>query len=156
MATPNLAVPFVLNIRGNGGAECKLNFRVVRKKVPLGQWLNGSWMSDIPMDRVIPTLKQQTDHIAAVKPERQLGAPWIANLVATRRQFCLCDNCYRKYIKGESWWKHHEYLPLWHPRSLTDCDGCSEFLLCVKFVPGEAPPAMARINFREGAKLYAG
>jgi hypothetical protein len=126
----------------------------VKKRMPLGDLLKGQWINSIPQDRIISEIKKGTEHVASVKPERRLGAGWIDSLVNNRRQFCVCGNCYKKYIRHQSWWQSNEYAPVWNPRSLTDCDGCSNFVWCIVMVPEEAPLKNAHIDRTEGSRIY--
>ena len=130
-----------------------MNIRVVKKKVPLTEVVNGRLRSAIPSDMIIGEMKKQTDHMVVNKPERRLGAGWIDSLVANRQIFAVCEDCYRRYIIGERWWKTRNYLPVWSPKFMTDCDGCSGIKLCNHIVPAEAPPSNSRLNLKEGAKL---
>ena len=67
---------------------------------------------------------------------RTLGAVWIDNEVARRRNVNLCPQCVSKY---KDWWKAHNYHPRWNRPKITDCDGCTGkgFVFCTGFYPAE-------------------
>jgi hypothetical protein len=72
---------------------------------------------------------------AVVKPERQLGAPHIADRVALRKNVRLCDTCWRRYY---GWWRRYEYRPDWSYYWRSNCDGCSmKMILCICMYPEE-------------------
>lgn len=80
------------------------------------------WCQTIESDKTLPQ--------PIVKPERQLGAPWMDNFIAQRASVALCEDCNRRYDK---WWTHYDYEPR-NFSELTDCDGCSKRLvICTGF-----------------------
>ncbi len=75
----------------------------------------------------------ETENHCVIKPERDLGAGYISDAVARKRNVNLCDFCWRKYY---GFWKSESYRPDWDYRWLTDCMGCSTMMvLCVSFYP---------------------
>jgi hypothetical protein len=96
-------------------------------------------------ERVVPIVgrsrtKEVTDEaiakgnqIAVIKPQRQLGASWMSDLVAKRSDVSLCEECSRRYAK---WHFRYDYDTTWK-RIISDCDGCGGFLYCILFRPSE-------------------
>ena len=84
--------------------------------------------------RHVQDMISKTDHMAVIKPWRQLGAPWIDNFVTRRKNFVLCESCTRKY--DINWYRRYEYISDW-VGWLTDCDGCRERTRCNMYYPEE-------------------
>jgi hypothetical protein len=107
----------------------------VRFKVPLiggfaGHALAGR-LTKSDIRRITMDAEKKSRHLAVVKPQRKLGAPWIDSFVANRQSVALCEDCTRRYWK---WWERYDYRPIWSPKDLTDCDGCSTHLTyCTTF-----------------------
>ena len=76
---------------------------------------------------------KKTEHLAIVKPWRRLGATWIDDYAARRKNVALCDDCARRY---GNWYVRYEYfhdVVGWG----TNCDGCREITRCNMYYPHE-------------------
>jgi hypothetical protein len=94
-------------------------------KSPLAHVLQGKYTSS-DWNRHVRDWESTTRQSAVRKPERQLGAPWIDNLVAQRMAVSLCADCANRY---GTWhiavgYKKRDRL------ELSDCDGCRAFGQC--------------------------
>ena len=94
---------------------------------PLGAALAGT-LTRSDYRRTIENLWQESDHLAVVKPDRMLGAPWMSDFVSQGLIVSLCADCCTRYGR---WWAEYDYLPNLGELGYADCDGCSTKLVKV-------------------------
>jgi len=115
-----------------GGSPLDTILNAIPARSPLWHAVSGTFTSG-DMRRWVQYADKESRHMATIKPERQLGAPWIDDFVSRGRGVVLCEDCYRKYDK---WWVKYDYAPQWHPKLISDCDGCSTtMIICTGFFP---------------------
>lgn len=67
------------------------------------------------------------------KPDRRLGAGYIADKLSRDTGIILCDNCIRKYY---GFWEKTDHRPNWGYYFTGHCDGCgTRYALCILFLP---------------------
>jgi len=102
-----MQVPLI-NVKGSG-------------KIPLGKFLKAHRRTS--QNTLARHLDEKSQPYTVVKPERQLGAPWMDDFISKRKSISLCIDCKRRY--GNIWGKFN-YIPNTRYPEITDCDGCSK------------------------------
>lgn len=99
-------------------------------------------LSESDRIKVMLAKAKQTEHLALIKPDRTMGAPWMDEYVHTRMSVYLCDGCSKRY---DRWYEKYNYVFIARaPQKLADCDGCGKrFAWCNGFHPHEKPAQYA-------------
>ncbi len=109
---------------------------ILQKAVPLGRYLNGKWVSDLPPHEYERLRQGRMQAQIVKKNPRTLGGSWLSDKVSGRRILTLCEDCWRRYVVRETWWKGMEYEPDWR-RFLSNCNGCAKYRVCLRMIPEE-------------------
>lgn len=104
--------------------------RIASFRIPLvGQAARSFSSSPVQISETI----KKTNHLAVVKPQRQLGAPWIDRFINQRKVVTICDICSARY---GNWYQKYNYTSDW-VGWLINCDGCSRLVYCNGYHPTE-------------------
>lgn len=121
MIQPGYRIPLI--------GKSLLDRKVVDRRSPLGHALAGT-LDHNDIRNLLMLWDRKTRHMAVIKPERSLGAPWIDDFVSQGKGVNLCHDCRNRY---RDWYKKFDYHPR-HSPVLSDCDGCSELRkLCILY-----------------------